>query len=121
VSDTGQGIPPELLKKLFRPFVSSKPQGTGLGLSICRKIIEAHNGRISVSSQPEKGTTVTLSFPRRGDSMLRSKDGAQKNSYAESSGAGEGSDEKHLQAASKPAPREHKRAKRAHDKERRAG
>jgi PAS domain S-box-containing protein len=63
VVDTGSGIPPDLLQKLFKPFVTTKNTGTGLGLSLCRKIVEAHRGTIEISSVPGTGTTVLLRFP----------------------------------------------------------
>jgi len=64
ISDTGAGMPPELLPKLFRPFFTTKTSGTGLGLALCRKIVEAHRATIDLSSEVGKGTTVTLKFPR---------------------------------------------------------
>lgn len=64
LTDTGSGIPPELLQKLFRPFVTTKTTGTGLGLALCRKIVEAHRGSIEITSDPGRGTTVSLAFPR---------------------------------------------------------
>ncbi len=63
VSDTGKGIPTEELKKIFDPFVTSKIYGPGLGLTFTYKIIQDHNGTISVESEPGKGTTFTISFP----------------------------------------------------------
>jgi signal transduction histidine kinase len=70
VRDTGSGIPPEKLRRIFDPFFSTKSGpdasgkgGTGLGLSMCRDIIEAHHGRIRVESTPGKGTAFTLRFP----------------------------------------------------------
>lgn len=64
ITDTGAGIPPELLQKLFRPFVTTKTTGTGLGLSLCRKFIEAHRGTIDLASVPGRGTTASLRFPK---------------------------------------------------------
>uniref|UniRef100_A0A832I037 histidine kinase n=1 Tax=Eiseniibacteriota bacterium TaxID=2212470 RepID=A0A832I037_UNCEI len=63
VSDTGTGIPPGVLDKLFDPFFSTKPQGTGLGLAICQTIMHEHGGSIEVSSREGRGTTVLLNFP----------------------------------------------------------
>jgi signal transduction histidine kinase len=64
-SDTGIGIEPELLPKLFESFFTTKPEGkgTGLGLPICRRIIEQHRGTIVVESAVGKGTTVRISLP----------------------------------------------------------
>jgi signal transduction histidine kinase len=70
VRDTGSGIPPEVLPRIFDPFFSTKKGpdasgkgGTGLGLSTCRDIIEAHRGRIRVESTLGKGTAFTLKLP----------------------------------------------------------
>jgi len=65
ISDTGCGMDEETLKNIFDPFYTTKDigEGTGLGLSITHGIIEEHNGTVSVSSQPNKGTTFTVSFP----------------------------------------------------------
>jgi len=62
-SDTGEGIPPELLPRIFEPFVTTKKTGTGLGLSISYRLIEAHNGRIAVTSERGAGTTFTILLP----------------------------------------------------------
>ncbi|MFM2096575.1 MAG: Globin-coupled histidine kinase [Planctomycetota bacterium] len=64
ISDTGCGIAPEELFRVFDPFYSTKTRGIGLGLSICRSIIETHEGRIAVESQPGAGTTFTVCLPR---------------------------------------------------------
>jgi signal transduction histidine kinase len=63
ISDTGKGIEPDLLGRLFEPFVSGRPGGTGLGLAIVKKIVDQHGGRIDVSSQPVQGTTFTITLP----------------------------------------------------------
>lgn len=65
VSDTGEGIPPELLSYLFIPFVSAQRPGvgTGLGLSFCRMIVESAGGRISCQSAVNVGTTFTIELP----------------------------------------------------------
>ncbi len=63
VADTGSGIPEKLRSRLFRPFFTTKTRGTGLGLPICQKIMEAHGGSITISSQAGHGTVVRLSFP----------------------------------------------------------
>jgi len=59
-ADTGAGIPPDILDKIFQPFYSTKVKGSGLGLAISQKIIEAHHGRITIDSEPAKGTRVRL-------------------------------------------------------------
>lgn len=69
VSDNGIGIPSASLERLFQPFyqvdakVSRRYGGTGLGLAITKKLVEAHGGQISVSSMPEGGTTIIVTFP----------------------------------------------------------
>ena len=56
VTDTGQGIAPEVKEQLFRPFVTTKRHGMGVGLSISRTIIEAHGGKIWIEDNPAGGT-----------------------------------------------------------------
>ena len=63
ISDNGCGIPEEHLDSIFEPFKTYKQGGTGLGLSLSKRIIESHHGSISVSSEPEKGTTFTIKLP----------------------------------------------------------
>ena len=60
VSDTGEGIPPEVMEKIFQPFFSTNSKGSGLGLAISQKIMEAHQGEISIESYPNQDTRVTL-------------------------------------------------------------
>jgi PAS domain S-box-containing protein len=62
IRDTGQGIPPENLGRIFEPFYTTKPagMGTGLGLSICKDIVESLGGRIDVESEPAVGTSVRV-------------------------------------------------------------
>lgn len=63
VSDNGEGIQPESLSELFKPFYSTKGQrGTGLGLPVAKKIIDEHQGRIVVESEPGVGTTVAMTL-----------------------------------------------------------
>jgi signal transduction histidine kinase len=64
IRDSGVGMPPEVQERLFEPYFSTKPGGTGLGLAICRKIMEEHEGKILVESQPGRGTKITLVFPK---------------------------------------------------------
>ncbi len=65
ISDTGSGMPPETLNKIYNPFFTTKEpgKGTGLGLFIVRQIVERNKGRITVESTVGKGTTFYLDFP----------------------------------------------------------
>ena len=66
VTDTGAGIPREYLSRIFEPFVQvpNAPQGaSGLGLTIARRIVEAHGGRLTVQSEPGRGSTFTFTVP----------------------------------------------------------
>jgi PAS domain S-box-containing protein len=64
VCDTGQGIPAEQLPLLFTPFHTTKPEGTGLGLYVVHEIVGTHGGTIEVTSEPTRGTTVTITLPQ---------------------------------------------------------
>lgn len=63
VDDTGPGIAPEVLERLFQPFMTTKPQGMGVGLSISRSIIEAHGGRIWAEANPAGGARFCFTLP----------------------------------------------------------
>ncbi|MEI8173870.1 MAG: ATP-binding protein [Deltaproteobacteria bacterium] len=67
IADTGVGIPPEILPKVLEPFYTTKPEGkgTGLGLAICRRIAQAHNGTLNITSDggPGNGTRVCITLP----------------------------------------------------------
>jgi signal transduction histidine kinase len=63
VIDTGPGIPRDQLEKVFTPYFSTKKQGTGLGLPTTRRIIEEHGGKVTIHSEPGKGTDFTLVIP----------------------------------------------------------
>lgn len=64
VADTGSGIPPDVQKRLFDPFYTTKPTGTGLGLSIAMRILEKHRGTLQFQTEPGRGTTFGLILPR---------------------------------------------------------
>ena len=70
VNDAGPGVPPELTDKIFSAFFTTKPQGSGLGLAIVRKIVDAHDGRIDLTSRPGAGTTFRVSLPVSGDARV---------------------------------------------------
>lgn len=63
VADTGNGIPPEVQKRLFDPFFTTKEAGTGLGLPIAARIVEKHGGVIQVQTQANRGTTFSIVLP----------------------------------------------------------
>jgi signal transduction histidine kinase len=63
VADNGPGVSAELRDKIFNPFFTTKPKGSGLGLAIVRKIVDAHDGRIDLSSTPETGTRFRVTLP----------------------------------------------------------
>jgi len=70
IRDTGPGIPPDVLAKLFTPFFTTKPagQGTGLGLMICQRIVHGLGGQMSVESTPGEGTVFKVSLrPHHGE------------------------------------------------------
>ena len=69
VADTGSGIPREYLSTIFEPFVQvphASGGGAGLGLTISRRIVEGHGGRLSVQSEPGRGSTFTFTVPIAG-------------------------------------------------------
>jgi two-component system NtrC family sensor kinase len=63
VQDTGPGIPKEHLSKIFDPFFTTKEKGTGLGLSVVYGVVERHGGRVTVESEPGRGTRVAIRLP----------------------------------------------------------
>src|SRR5437868_5602680 len=66
ITDTGRGIAADHVDKIFEPYFSTKETGTGLGLAIAKKVVEAHDGTISVESTPGAGTTFTVELPTTG-------------------------------------------------------
>jgi two-component system sensor histidine kinase FlrB len=63
VSDQGKGMPPEVQRRLFQPFFTTRAEGTGLGLAIMRSVIDAHGGDVEVDSEPGRGTTFLVRLP----------------------------------------------------------
>src|SRR5262245_34405850 len=65
VCDTGAGIAPENIGRVFEPFFTTRARGTGLGLAITRKTVHDHGGEIAAQSEQGKGTTFTITLPLR--------------------------------------------------------
>jgi signal transduction histidine kinase len=63
VADTGPGIAPDSLARIFEPFFTERPQGIGLALTICRSFVENNHGTITVASELGRGTTFTVALP----------------------------------------------------------
>ena len=63
VQDTGAGLDPAVADRVFQSFFTTKPDGTGMGLAICRSIVEAHGGRLWVSSRAPHGADVRFTVP----------------------------------------------------------
>ncbi len=63
IANDGVPIPPGLVDKVFEPYFTTKRSGTGLGLATVKKVVEEHQGKISIASEPEKGTTLTILMP----------------------------------------------------------
>ena len=72
VRDAGEGMSPELLEQVTRPFFTTREKGTGLGVPLARKVVERHGGRMWIESAPGEGTTVNLDLPYRADAPLAS-------------------------------------------------
>jgi two-component system sensor histidine kinase PilS (NtrC family) len=72
--DTGDGIPPEHLSRIFEPFYTTKRRGTGLGLTIAESLVTDLGGRIEVKSQPGGGATFRILLPRSGDRRHQTTD-----------------------------------------------
>ena len=67
VSDNGEGIPPEIMQRMFEPFVTGKERGTGLGLAVSRRIVQEHGGTISAANQAGEGAVFTVELPLDAD------------------------------------------------------
>ena len=65
ITDNGIGIDPEVRRRLFEPYFSTKSSGTGLGLAIVLRAVEGHHGRVEVDSEPGRGTTIRILLPTR--------------------------------------------------------
>jgi PAS domain S-box-containing protein len=76
-ADTGPGIPEEIMQKIFTPLFTTKAQGMGFGLAICKRIVEAHQGTVSVQTVLNEGTTFTVTLPHNPKVDAESKIPAQ--------------------------------------------
>lgn len=63
ISNSGPGIPQEIMANIFNPFFTTKSSGTGLGLAIVHRIIKTHNGKISVKNKPDDGVSFLIRLP----------------------------------------------------------
>ena len=88
VTDSGLGIPPELLGKIFEPFFTTKElnKGTGLGLSTVMAIVKGHDGVVNVYSEPGKGTAFTIYLPALEDSVEGRREQAEASSLPRGNG-----------------------------------
>jgi signal transduction histidine kinase len=72
IKDTGTGIDPEILGRIFSPFLTTKPKGTGLGLAICKQMIEQNGGSIGGENDPAGGALFRIALPvRKGEEEVR--------------------------------------------------
>jgi len=80
IKDSGHGMDPQVKKRALDPFFTTRPSGTGLGLPIVQRIVEAHGGRLDITSGEGEGTTVTLTIPvaRPANNDSTRSDGKQK-------------------------------------------
>ena len=72
MSDTGTGLPADIIDTLFTPFVTTKPHGLGMGLTIAQGIVDAHGGTIAAHRNLDGGATFTVTLPRSATSELLS-------------------------------------------------
>ena len=77
-SDTGGGIAPENITRIFEPYFTTKSDGNGLGLLIVRRIVRAHGGEVVLESSPGRGLTLTVLLPRADRRVRFLEQGTQK-------------------------------------------
>src|SRR5690606_9574613 len=83
VSDNGPGFAPQVLNRVFEPYVTTKATGTGLGLAIVKKIVEEHGGRIDVSNRRDGGARISILFAKLVKPQSVLDDSGQRNDNAE--------------------------------------
>lgn len=71
LEDTGVGIPPEVLPRVFDPFFTTRPEGSGLGLSLVHNILGCHGGSVWIESEQGRGTTVRMRIPTKSDEEIQ--------------------------------------------------
>jgi len=67
--DTGRGIQPDLVDRIFEPYFTTKTKGTGLGLAVVKHIVSEHGGDVSIESELGKGTKVTITLVQTGNEL----------------------------------------------------
>ena len=73
IADTGSGLTREECERIFTPYYTSKQHGTGLGLAIVQSVVSDHGGRISVQSEPGRGTTFVIELPENLEALQNMK------------------------------------------------
>jgi nitrogen fixation/metabolism regulation signal transduction histidine kinase len=76
ITDNGTGFPENLMKRVFEPYVTTKPKGTGLGLVIVKKIVEEHGGEVAIMNVAPRGARVTVTLPTAAAYYAASKSAA---------------------------------------------
>jgi signal transduction histidine kinase len=83
IEDRGSGMDEENLANILTPFYTRKSSGTGLGMAIAKKVVDAHEGDIRLSSRPGGGTRVTIAIPYEGSGVTKPQERARAQSIAE--------------------------------------
>jgi nitrogen fixation/metabolism regulation signal transduction histidine kinase len=71
VTDNGAGFSEQVMKRVFEPYVTTKPRGSGLGLAVVKKIVEEHGGTAAVANVEPRGALVTILLPRAAPDVAR--------------------------------------------------
>lgn len=86
IADSGIGMSPEVLERIFDPYYSTKQEGSGLGLAITLSVINKHGGQVVVTSEPGRGTTFTIFLPAAGDAAAPAPEKAEKTARLDPAG-----------------------------------